>query len=273
MSGNVTPSPTFVKRVINRVIREVHLLKHAPRLQVSSHHFKLVTLGTVYGGWTCIDVPELRKAQVVSCGLGEDGSFDVEFARRYDAQVLVVDPTPRAIRHFNDIAARFGQAATTSYSPTGQQTATSYELTGVSPVNLKLYPKALWNESKRLRFYAPTNQAHVSHSITNFQNDYRTDTAHIEVDAVTIEVLMAENRLNSVQLMKLDIEGAEIEVLQDMMDKGVMPPQLLIEYDELNFPSPRSKERIESCHALLLTRGYRLVNIHKPSNFLYTTLK
>lgn len=272
MSGAVIVSKGFLQKVFHRVLHKWRAWWFSPHTEVSRHNFQLRTLGTLYGGWTFIDVPSLHKAQVVSCGLGEDGSFDVEFARRYQAQVLVVDPTPRAIQHFNEIAERFGQEASTSYSRTGQQLASSYDLSGVSAANLRLYPRALWNESKKLRFYAPTNQAHVSHSITNFQNDYRTDTAYIEVDAVTIDELIQENQLKHIALMKLDIEGAEIEVVQDMMRKGIKPAQLLIEYDELNFPSPKSRDRIEQCHALLLTQGYRLVNIHKPSNFLYTTL-
>jgi hypothetical protein len=36
--------------------------------------------------------------------------------------------------------------------------------------------------------------------------------------------------------VKLDIEGAEIEVIKDMMEKNIFPSQLLIEYDGTKFP-------------------------------------
>jgi hypothetical protein len=48
----------------------------------------------------------LSNAKVLTCGLGEDASFDVEFASKYNAEAIVVDPTPRAIQQFAEIVTR-----------------------------------------------------------------------------------------------------------------------------------------------------------------------
>lgn len=76
----------------------------------------LVRLGSEYGGWTFVDEPQLHDTVIVSAGLGEDASFDVEFAQRYDATVIIVDPTPRAIAHFDEITSQLGTAKSEPYT-------------------------------------------------------------------------------------------------------------------------------------------------------------
>jgi FkbM family methyltransferase len=138
--------------------------------------------------------------------------------------------------------------------------------------NVAIYKKALWIEEKKLRFFSPLDTAHVSHSILNYQNNYRTDSDFIEVEAITIDKLLHDFNIKKIDLIKLDIEGAEIEVIQDMLDKNISPAQILVEYDELAVPSKKSKLRIQACHNALVAKGYRLINFDKPSNFLYTNL-
>jgi hypothetical protein len=38
-----------------------------------------------------------------SAGVGEDISFDCALVERFHCQVRVIDSTPRAIRHFNNL--------------------------------------------------------------------------------------------------------------------------------------------------------------------------
>ena len=73
-------------------------------------------------------------------------------------------------------------------------------------------------------------------SISNYQNNYSNEISSIEVDAVTLDSILYDLKLNScdIPLIKLDIEGAEIEVLKRCMDIGIFPQQILVEFDELN---------------------------------------
>lgn len=240
-----------------------------PNLNVCRHSYKLIRLGSSYGGWSFVETGSLYNSAIISCGLGEDASFDVEFASRFHSKVIVVDPTPRAVLHFNQIVQRIGSRATMAYSDSGNQLAEAYDLSALTPNNLILVDKALWNESKTLRFYMPKNPHFVSHSLVNYQNGYCTDTNFMEVNAISIDVLVHDFGLRDIPLLKLDIEGAEIEVLVDMLGKKIFPAQILLEYDEFTSPSKLSKARIETAHAALLNYGYRLINIDYPSNFLY----
>jgi FkbM family methyltransferase len=239
-----------------------------PSLPVSKHSYKLVRLGTTYGGWSFAEDADLHNSVIVSCGLGEDASFDVQIASRYGANLVIVDPTPRAIQHFDGIMSRVGSGAQQAYTTTGAQPIEAYDLRRISPSQLKLCRKALWNHNSALKFFAPRDPRHASHSIVNYQNEYATDTAHITVEAMTIDKLIEAYGINQIQLLKLDIEGAEIEVLTDMISKRIYPSQLLVEYDELSVPSRRARDRIANAHALLISSGYCLVH-RETQNFTY----
>jgi hypothetical protein len=109
---------------------------------------------------------------------------------------------------------------------------------------------------------------HVSHSIVNFQNNYSKDTAYIEVETITMRGLLDFFQLNDFELIKLDIEGAEVEVLLDMLSQNIFPKQILVEYDELLVPSKRSKSRIEGVHNALVGLNYILVH-RENTNYSY----
>lgn len=255
------------RRIADRVATKVKHFVFAPRVAVRGG-MPLARLGTAYGGWEFIDLAELHGATILSCGLGEDASFDVEFAATHGAKVVIVDPTPRAIDHFRAIEARLGLPAVTAYATDGRIAPDSYSLENVLPGQLTLVEAALAGQSGVVRFYAPPDPNHVSHSIVNFQNDYSTDTPFIEVQAVTIEDLLPLLG-GEPPLVKMDIEGAEIEVIPHLLEAGLRPTQLLVEFDELNQPSRKSRDRFERVHSRLLEAGYRVAFHDGRSNFLY----
>ena len=240
-----------------------------PRLKINKVDLSLKSLGSIYGGWVFCESEKLNLSTIVSCGLGEDASFDVEIASRYSLEVLIVDPTPRAVLHFEQIEARLGQPKISEYGKEGCQSTDSYDLTNLTASSLKLIPKAIWEINGRVPFYEPREEAHVSHSIVNFQNNYASNTRHIQTEAITLKFLLESLSVDSIPLIKLDIEGAEIEVIHNFLNDKIFPDQILVEYDELHEPSLQSRRRVISCHKLLLNKGYLLVNYSKPNNFLY----
>jgi FkbM family methyltransferase len=255
-----------------RVSKVVKKLRYAPKIQVEpdSH---LLRLGSKYGGWTFEPSADLEGATIVSCGLGEDASFDVEFAAKYGAKVILVDPTPRAIRHFEEIEKRFGEPAKDTYKSGGKQPASAYDLSKVGRSQLILEPCALWTEVTKLKFFSPPNPEHVSHSIVNYQNEYRKDSPFIEVPTITLQSLVEKYGMASLPLIKLDIEGAEVKVIQDLLAKSIRPRQLIVEFDEMNFPSERSKENAEVMDQALRRGGYGCRFFDHKANFLYALAK
>ena len=66
-------------------------------VKVHNSHSHIVRLGSPYGGWSFCDISSINGGVVISCGAGEDISFDVEMALKYETNVFIVDPTPRSL--------------------------------------------------------------------------------------------------------------------------------------------------------------------------------
>ena len=62
------------------------------------------TLGTNYGGW-CIPInTALNENSIIySGGVGEDISFDLQIQDKYGCNIVLIDPTKRALKHFDEI--------------------------------------------------------------------------------------------------------------------------------------------------------------------------
>lgn len=261
---------TLTKKIKNIILEK--LKKRHPLLNFKEPKgYNLIYLGTEYGGWNFLHEDNLNNCTIISAGLGEDASFDIEFSSKYNAKVIIVDPTPRAIKHYSKIINSLGNKAKTEYKTGGKQPINAYNLSNLKKDNFILVEKALWNKNERLKFFSPPNPEHVSHSIINLQNQYNQNTNFIEVDAFTIDKLLDEVSLNKndIPLIKLDIEGAEIEFLIDCFNKGFKPRQILVEFDELNFPSKRSFERVTNINQILINNNYQLLKTNGQSDFLY----
>ena len=91
---------------------------------------KVDHLGTYYGGYDIYDSNSINI--VLSCGLGEDASFDVELINKYNCKVIIVDPTPRAITHLSKSKAGLQEKIAPYNKNSGIQSVESYELTKVN---------------------------------------------------------------------------------------------------------------------------------------------
>jgi FkbM family methyltransferase len=161
----------------------------------------LIRLGSEYGGWW---VPEdaLKPGAIAYCaGAGEDITFDVALRER-GLSVTVFDPTPRAIEYV--------------------------EALGVVGDGLRLVAVGWWDEKTELRFYAPRNPAHVSHSALNLQGTDSYFTAPVD----TIAGIAHELGDERIDIVKMDIEGAETRVIRSMLDLGPQPSVLCVEFDQ-----------------------------------------
>jgi len=173
-------------------------LRHAPPPATLG----LERLGTDYGGWI-VPTAIITDAWIAYCGgVGEDISFDLALIERSGCSVFAFDPTPRAVAHVRDQAA------------------------GVQ--RFHFMPVGLWSEDTVLRFFAPQNPDHVSHSIVNLQ---RTDT-YFEAQCRSLDSLMRELGHDRIDLLKVDIEGAEHRVIRSMLGRGIRPTVVCTEIDQ-----------------------------------------
>jgi FkbM family methyltransferase len=231
-----------------------------PKVINTSLH--LISLGSKYGRKTfCNIFPVDKNLKVISAGVGEDISFDIEFLNNFKAIIILVDPTPIAIQHVEMIMDRIGLDSIDQYSLDSRQSVNSYNLTKVTKDNLILVPQALWKNQGLLSFHLPPNESRDSSgSINSIHNLYRASEKQIIVKTTTIDKICNEFRLNEIDILKLDIEGSALEVLGSMFLNSMYPIQILLEIDEMHFPSIRSKYRAFKLFRLLNKNNYVIVN-------------
>jgi FkbM family methyltransferase len=223
---------------------------------------QLVRIGTAYGGWYC-DRRRLEAGRTaVCCGAGEDITFDVALNSSWDMQVLCVDPTPRAIRHVEALLAAHSERRRMLI----EAGPLYYDLSGFRPAAFNFVPRAVWSTDGILDLYAPRNPSFVSYSALNLQ---RT-SERIQVRACTLDSLMCEFGITPrPSVLKLDIEGAEHEVLRAMLRSQIRPEQLLVEFDQVNQPlTPFFWIELIRTIRQLRAAGYDLV-FREHSNFLF----
>jgi FkbM family methyltransferase len=219
-------------------------------------------LGSKYGRKTFCEVfPIDKKLQVISAGVGEDITFDIEFLNKYNAVIILVDPTPVAIQHFEMIQKRIGLDSMDQYGPTSRQSVNSYNLTRVTKDNLIMLPQALWKDQDLLHFYLPPDDSRDSSgSINSIHNFYRATEKRITVPTTTVSKIYRDYNFDGIDILKLDIEGSALEVLLFMFLDRIYPAQILLEIDEIHFPSFRSRYRAFKLFKLLKKSGYVIVN-------------
>ncbi|MBL7781451.1 MAG: FkbM family methyltransferase [Saprospiraceae bacterium] len=225
----------------------------------------LERLGTAYGGWI---IPEgmLNSTSIVYLvGAGEDVSFDVAVAGKYGCAVHIVDPTPRAVAHVQQLqnSIRTGVDMPLANTPSGKYPSYPLEIADL----LHIHPIGLWSETTTLRFFKPENEAHISHSLVNLQ---KTE-AFIEVPVCRLSELMQKERHTHIDLLKIDIEGAEYTVLQTILEDKIPVNVLCIEYDEshANHLDGGYIGRIEASLQSLEKVGFKVV-AREPNCHNYT---
>jgi hypothetical protein len=90
----------------------------------------------------------------------------------------------------------------------------------------------------------------------------------VEVDS--IKNIMLKNNHKKIDLLKLDIEGAENIVLEQMLDDNIYPKYLCIEFDLLIKNKDNNNSTKNIIHRLL-NQGYKIIiNDNLNITFEYT---
>jgi FkbM family methyltransferase len=222
---------------------------------------QLLRVGTDYGGWYCCRALLGAGRVALCCGAGEDVSFDVALNAIWGMRIVCVDPTPRAIAHIAGLldAARDGKPMQIEAGPL------SYDLAGFRSANFDFIPSAVWSSDGFLELFAPSNPSYVSYSALNLQHTAQK----IRVRSSTVESILRESGVAQLSLLKLDIEGAEYEVLRSMLAANIRPEQLLVEFDQVNQPlTPLFWVEFSRVLRQLRAAGYRLVH-REYSNYTF----
>lgn len=225
----------------------------------------LVKVGSDYGGWLLPRKNRLGKNSICyAVGAGEDITFDCELANIYGCKVRIFDPTPKSQAHFQRLLDYVAGKPTENE---GEDFIDKYNFPISVYSSLDFQPYGLASEDRIMKFYLPQNPDHVSCSLVNLQGtqDY------FDAQCYRLGTLMSMNRDLSIELLKMDIEGAEYQVIEDIIRSSVRPPMLLIEFDECHSPQDgEARMRVLHNIRLLENVGYRLIAVEgSNATFMY----
>ena len=188
--------------------------------------------GSEDGGW---HIPaDLIGADwlVYDFGVGDDISFDIALAERHGCAIHAFDPTPESIAYMAD----------------------------KSLPGFRFHPVGVWDENTTIKFWRPRHSDYVSFSALNLHGT----SEYVEGAVKTIKTIAAELGHERVNLIKLDVEGAEQRVIPNMLADGIRPTLLCVEFDQsyevVSLLSLRTMMRSLRLHRRLLRAGYRLVS-------------
>ena len=219
--------------------------------------------GTSYGGFFYPAELSLGPESVIYCvGAGEDISHDVELAAATGATVHIFDPTPRAIAHVTYIQELLNGMAEKIHSPRyggGDRNYLDRILrTGVAGSQLINHTFGIGPQGlEDAKFYLPSNTEYVSCSVVPGMKSEEFITVEIK----TLRDTMALLGHTHIDLLKLDIEGAECDVLDQMLAAGIFPKYLGIDFD-LGYTGEKIRdiERTRATIDRLFEAGYKLIH-------------
>jgi FkbM family methyltransferase len=198
--------------------RETVLAKHWRRLKRSLgrrwREWRLPRgfrrLGTRYGGWWLYFPAVGEDPLLVDCGLGRDISFPVAFLERFGGRVIGVDPNPAAVEYAS------------THRPSG----------------MEVRAQALWSEPGRtLTFHMPRPLEQLPQGADGVSGSLLASHGYagggtLSVPTTSFDEILASARRGECDVLKLDVEGAEYEVLNALCASGSIrrARQVLVEF-------------------------------------------
>jgi FkbM family methyltransferase len=160
----------------------------------------LERFGSDYGGYF-IDPTLMSPDPVVySLGVGEDVSFDVALIKRFGCTVHAFDPTPKV-----------------------QSWIASQSL----PSEFRFHQVGVADFDGETDFYLPPRADFISHSLIRAR---QYSDHSIRVRVAKLSTLMRQNGDSRIDILKMDIEGAEYSVLADLIKDNIEVTQIVVEF-------------------------------------------
>ena len=135
-------------------------------------------------------------------GIGEDVSFDLALIADHNCHVFGFDPTPKSINWLK------------------QQKSL--------PSKFVFFEYGIDVKSGLANFYLPKNPDHVSGSVVKQENVNEKQKLVVEMKSLKDIINTLGHR--KIDILKIDIEGAEYNLLDSILESSIQIDQILIEF-------------------------------------------
>lgn len=185
--------------------------------------------GTEYGGFYVPKKFNVKEPFLVySFGIGEDLSFSEEVIAR-GGICYAFDPTPKAIKYVEN-----------------------HELSG-NP-RFHFFPIGLSDKNGMEDFYLPVRTDYVSASVIKHKSVNKDHV--IKVKMKTLRDIMKELGHQQIDILKMDIEGSEFKVVNDMMNPDLDNINIGLFCVETHERFFETRECLDNFYRILRNRGF-----------------
>lgn len=168
-----------------------------PRVQCRR---SLEQFGSDYGGYL-LDASLLHSGSIVySIGVGEDISFDLALIDRFGVSVEAFDPTPRVA---------------------------SWLATQALPSRFHFHAVGVATRDGEESFHLPPRVDWISHSVVS---DRQFSRQVLRLPVMRLATAMRLQNHRRIDVLKMDIEGAEYAVIEEIVRDKIQVGQFLIEF-------------------------------------------
>lgn len=164
---------------------------------------------------------------IYSFGIGTDISFDLQCIERFSARIFAFDPTPRSLQWLS------GQTLPAEFIP---------------------HPFGIADHDGEIQVYPPHDPSHVSYSATK-----RGDSEAVSCPVYTLSTIMKMLGHEQVDLLKLDIEGSEYDVIENILHDRIPITQICVEFHH-RWPQI-GHSRTDAAIDHLRIAGYKLFHV------------
>lgn len=186
-----------------------------------------------YPGWVIVPGIIHDNDIVFSVGICNDIGFELGIIEQHNLQIFAFDPTPYSVQWIK-----------------------KQKL----PPEFHFYPWAAAGKDDKLFLYPRiTKHGKASELLYTFhkQDEHRNDG--VVVEALTIESMANKLGLKKIDILKLDIEGAEYEVFDNLLSTSLRPKQILVEFHH-RFKGIGKEKTIKAINSLH-EKGYLIAHI------------
>lgn len=158
----------------------------------------IMYFGSEYGGWHLDTSLISDKSIIWSAGVGTDISFDLTLMGHTNVTIHAFDPTPRCLKWLA------GQTL---------------------PKTFIMHEYGISNTDGIKRFEFPEKEEYVS-----FKESENKGIPTIELPVKKVSTIMKALNHDKIDVLKMDIEGSEYAVIDELLSNKILPIQLLVEF-------------------------------------------